>query len=135
MKTLVVAANRPCKPMLFLSMGMPTVFVIARDWALRAGVRAELREQGIHALGMDSLDQSGQAIAAGEMPAAVVLEAVAEIVGDPAAKSLIERVPTVLIASRTQTLPLPAATVLYRPVRVGEIVRSVQQLLRRGQAV
>ena len=121
--------------MLFLSMGMPTVFVIARDWALRAGVRAELREQGIHALGMDSLDQSGQAIAAGEMPAAVVLEAVAEIVGDPAAKSLIERVPTVLIASRTQTLPLPAATVLYRPVRVGEIVRSVQQLLRRGQAV
>jgi hypothetical protein len=114
---------------------MPTVFVIARDWVLRTGVRAELREQAIHALGMDSLDQAGQAIAAGEMPAVLVIEAIAELAADPAAKGMIERVPTVLIASRTETVPLPAATVLYRPVRVGEVVRSVQELLRRGHAV
>jgi len=121
--------------MLSWRMEMPTVFVIARDWALRAGVRAELREQGIDALGMDSPDQAGQAIAAGQMPAALVIEAIAEIAGHPGAKALIERVPTVLIASRTETIPLPAARVLYRPVRVGEIVRSIQELLRRGQAV
>ena len=116
-------------------MRMPTVLVIARDWALRAGVRAELREQAIHALGMDSLDQAAEAIAAGEMPAALVIEAISEIAGNPAAEALIARVPTVLIASRTQTLPLPAAIVLYRPVRVGEVVRSVRELLRRGHAV
>jgi DNA-binding response OmpR family regulator len=115
-------------------MGMPTVFIIARDWTLRAGARAELREQGIHALGMDSPDQAGQALAAGELPAALVIEAIPEITGDPAVGRLIERVPTILIASRTQTAPLPADRVLYRPVRIGEIIRSVQELLERGHA-
>jgi DNA-binding response OmpR family regulator len=113
---------------------MPTVFVIARDWTLRACVRAELREQGIHALGMDSLDQAGQAFAAGEMPAALVLEATPEITRDPAVGRLVKRVPTILIASRIETAPFSVTTVLYRPVRIGEIVRRVQELLRRGHA-
>ena len=43
------------------------------------------------------------------------------------------RVPTVLIASRTETVPLPpVAAVFYRPVRVGEIVPKVLELLGRG---
>lgn len=121
--------------MLSLILGMPTVFVIARDWTLRAGVRAELRDQGINALGMDSLDQAGQMIATGEMPAALVIEAIPEITGHPAAQRLVERVPTILIASRTETAPLPVATVLYRPIRIGEIVGRVQELVRRGHAV
>jgi len=114
---------------------MPTVFIIARDWTLRAGVRAELREQGISALGMESPDQAGGALAAGEMPAALVIEATAEVATDPATQRLIQSVPTILIASRTETVPLPVDTVLYRPVRIGEIVRRVQELIRRGQAV
>lgn len=34
--------------------GMIVVFVIASDWTMRTAVRAELRELGIDALGMDS---------------------------------------------------------------------------------
>jgi DNA-binding response OmpR family regulator len=113
---------------------MPTVFVIARDWMLRAGVRAELREQAIDALGMDSLEQAGQALASGEMPAALVIEAVPEVVADPALEPLVKRVPTVLVASRTLAVTLPVDTVLYRPIRIGEIVRRVTELIRRGHA-
>ena len=42
--------------------GMPTVFVIAQDWQLRTSVRAELREQGVEALGMERVDDAAQAI-------------------------------------------------------------------------
>lgn len=123
---------------------MAIVFVIARDWMLRTAVRAELRELGIEALGMESAEDVGRALAAGQIPAAVVLEGTAEIAGHPAVRKLIERVPAILIASRTETLPLvparpgdaagrPAsAVVFYRPVRIAEIVAGVRELLERG---
>lgn len=115
--------------------GMPAVFVIATDWKLRAAVRAELRERGIDALGMDSAEDAGRALAGGAMPAVVVLEANAELAGDPAIQGLVARVPTVLVASRTETVPLPrVAAVFYRPVRIGEIVEKVSELLARGQS-
>jgi DNA-binding response OmpR family regulator len=121
--------------MLYSGAKMPVVFVIARDWTLRTGVRAELRERGIDALGMESAAAAGAAIAAGEMPAVVVIEAVSDIAGDPAIQKLVERVPTILVASRTETVPLPPVdTVLYRPVRIGDVVARVQELLRRGHA-
>jgi DNA-binding response OmpR family regulator len=124
------------EPMLSSSMGMPTVFVIAPDWTLRTTLRAELREQAIDALGMNSPDQAGQALAAGTMPAALVIEAIPEITGDPALRRLIERVPTILIVSRTATVPLPPVdTVLYRPVQIGEIAGRVKELVQRGHAV
>jgi hypothetical protein len=111
---------------------MPVIFVIAPDWTLRTTVRAELRELGIDALGMESADEVGRAIAAGEMPSAILLEAVPQLASGPAVKQLVERVPTVLIASRTETIDLPAvAVVLYRPVRIGEIVEQLQKLLRQ----
>ena len=113
---------------------MSVVFIIARDWTLRAGLRAELRERGIDALGMDSAEDAGRAFAEGQMPAIVVLEATAEFAGDPAIQSLVRRVPTVLIASRTETVPLPpAAAVFYRPVSIGEIVDRILELLKTGQ--
>jgi DNA-binding response OmpR family regulator len=119
--------------MLYSGGKMPVVFVIARDWTLRTSVRAELRERAIEALGMESAAQAGAAIAAGEMPAVVVMEAVSDIASDPAIQKLVERVPTILVASRTETVPLPRVdTVLYRPVRIGEIVARIQELLRRG---
>lgn len=115
--------------------GMPVVFVIATDWKLRAAVRAELRERGIDALGMDSAEDVGRALAGGATPAVVVLEANAEMAGDPAIRGLVARVPTVLVASRTETVALPrVAAVFYRPVRIGEIVERVSELLARGQA-
>jgi DNA-binding response OmpR family regulator len=121
--------------MLYCGGKMPVVFVIARDWALRTGVRAELRERGMEALGMESASEAGAAITAGEVPAVVVIEAVSDIAGDPAIQQLVERVPTILVASGTETVPLPPVdTVFYRPVRIGEIVARVQELLRRGHA-
>lgn len=119
--------------MLYLRGRMPVVFVIARDWKLRAGVRAELREMGIEALGMDSAEDAGRALASGKNPAAVVLEATAEIAADRAIETLLQRVPSVVVASRAETVPLPpVAAVLYRPVRVGDIVASVRNLIERG---
>jgi DNA-binding response OmpR family regulator len=111
------------------------VFVIAADWTLRAAVRAELRELGIEALGMDSAEDAGCALASGTAPAVMVLEATQKFAADPAIQDLLKRVPAILIASRTETVALPpAAAVLYRPIRVGDIVARVRELLQRGQA-
>jgi hypothetical protein len=113
---------------------MPVVFVIARDWKLRAGVRAELREGGIDALGMESAVEAGRALAEGRMPAAVVIEALSDLADDPAIRQLVARVPAVLIASRTETVPLPPVeAVFYRPVRIAEIVTRVREIVSRGR--
>lgn len=122
---------------------MPLVFVIARDWILRTSVRAELRERGVDALGMNTPDDAGRAVALRQMPAAVVLEGTAEFTSHPGVRRLIARVPTVLIASRTEKIPLLTPeegekshleAVLYRPVLVGEVVSRVMGILRKGQA-
>lgn len=119
--------------MLYSLSKMAIVFVIARDWTLRAAVRAELRELGIEALGMESAEDVGRTVAAGQMPAAVVLEATSDLAGDPAVSKLVERVPTIIIASRTETVALPSvATVFYRPARIAEIVARVREILARG---
>jgi hypothetical protein len=121
--------------MLYSAPRMPVVFVIALDWTLRTAVRAELRELGIDALGMDSPDDVGRAVAQGQMPSVVVLEAAAPVADHPAIRNLVERVPTLLVASRTETVPLPPArAVFYRPVRIEEIVARVRQWLPEGTA-
>lgn len=125
---------------------MPLVFVIARDWTLRGAVRAELRERGIDALGMDSADDAGQAVASGQVPALIVLEGAAEFASNLAIRNLIPRIPTIWIASRTEKIPEPTGLpggqdaprkltgdVLYRPVRVGDIVARVLEFLRGSQ--
>lgn len=128
---------------------MPVVFVLARDWTLRTAVRAELREIGIEALGMDSPDDVGRHLASGQMPAAIVLEAIGDFVSHPAIQDLVSRVPTIWIASRTERIPLPlpgkelgtgdyrparGGALIYRPVRIRDIVSRVQDILRKGQA-
>lgn len=116
-------------------MPAPVIYVIARDWTLRVGVRAELRERGIEALGMDAVDDAGRAIASGHLPAVVVLEAVPGFADNAAIQNLVARVPTVLIASRSETIPLPPVdTVFYRPIRIGEIVARVTEMIARGHA-
>jgi len=97
---------------------------------MRTAVRAELREVGVEALGMDSSEDVGRAIASGGLPNLVVLEATAELVGGPRIQDLIQHVPTIVIASRTEKVSLPnAAAVLYRPVSVAGIVSRVRELL------
>jgi len=90
---------------------------------------------------METLDDLAQAIARGKAPSAVVLDAGGEgsAVSAPAARAalsnLARRVPVVVVASRVEPEPPleGVAALLYRPVRVGEIVACVQQLLK-GQA-
>ena len=108
---------------------MPTVFIISPDWTLRATVRAELREAGVEALGMESADDAAREIAAGRMPSAVVLDGA--VTGEGLV-SLSRSVPVIVVASRTEPSQPPAgvAAVLYRPVRVGEIVARVHEVLR-----
>ncbi len=126
------AGATPHRTMLYFRRDMPVVFVIARDWTLRAGVRAELREYGVDALGMESADDVGRALVADQVPSAVVVEGLAEFAGDAGVHNLVERVPAVLVSSRTETLDLPrAAVVLYRPVTVGEIAARVREILTR----
>jgi hypothetical protein len=112
---------------------MAVVFVIATDWTMRTAVRAELRERAVEALGMDSADDVRHAVASGRLPNVVLLEATEEFLGDPGIQNLTQRVPTVLIASRTVTVPLPhTAAILYRPVRIAEIIARVSELLSGG---
>ncbi|MGH9711284.1 MAG: hypothetical protein ACRD37_12135 [Candidatus Acidiferrales bacterium] len=114
---------------------MPVVYVIGEDWTLRAGVRAELRERGIDALGMETAADIGSALAAEELPAVIVLDASAKAASDPAIKALASRVPTVVIASRTAAISLgSAAKVFFRPVQIREVVTAVLELLK-GRAV
>ena len=112
---------------------MPVVFVIARDWKLRAMVRAELRERGVTALGMQTGSEAGERIASGIIPAVVVLEA--EETGAPGLAWLARRVPFVVVASGLDATAWPqAAKLLRRPVRVGEIVAATLDLLEGRQA-
>ncbi len=128
--------------MLYSKFGMPAVFVISEDWILRTTVRAELRHLGIEALGMESADEVARMIARGTTPSVVVVDSTAAN-ATPASRealhNLARRMPVIVVASRPGIsgeagTPLDgAAAVLYRPVRVGEIVARVQQLLA-GQA-
>jgi DNA-binding response OmpR family regulator len=117
---------------------MPTVFVISKDWTLRVTVRAELLHAGVEALGMESVDDAARVLAQGKTPSAVVLDAVREDAAPStraALANLAKRVPVVVVASRTESVPPleGAVALLYRPVRVDEIVARVKQLLK-GQA-
>jgi len=115
--------------MLYSAEGMPTVYIISPDWTLRATVRAELREAGVEALGMETADDAAREIAAGRMPSAIVLDGAVSATG---IERLARGVPVIVVASRTEHLqpPAGAAAVLYRPVRVGEIVARVHEILR-----
>ena len=109
---------------------MPTVFVIGEDWTLRSLVRAELREHGIEALGMETPAEAAQAIAAGTVPSAMVLDST-PLGGAAAALEFLPRsVPVLLVTSPGAPAPAWAAAVLSKPVRVGEIVATVENLLK-----
>lgn len=125
------ALRVPYCGMLYCFFRMPVVFVVARNWMLRAGVRAELRERGIEALGMESSEDVGKALAEGTTPSAIVLDATEETPENPAFQQLARLVPVVLIASRTlKSPPFPAAAVLNRPVRIGDVVACVCRILQ-----
>lgn len=108
---------------------MPFVFILARDWPLRVLLRAELRERGIQALGMQTAAEAGTRIASGDVPSVVVLEASERI--EPGLESLARRVPFIVVSSGAEqdAWPAAAARVMHRPVRIAEVVAAVVDLL------
>ncbi len=109
---------------------MPTVFIIGEDWTLRSLVRAELREHGIEALGMETPREAARAIAAGTVPSAVVLDATSLSVNPAPLDFLPRSVPVLVVASPNAPVPPWAAAVLFKPVQVAEIVSRVESLLK-----
>jgi hypothetical protein len=131
---------------------MPTVFVISDNWMLRSGVRAELRERGIEAMGIASARDALERMDGGAQPAVLVIDAgtgagsgagsggsaAGVDIGaeDAAIGGLLDSgVPAILISSRTVTSPpWRPAVLLPRPVWVAEITAAVLRLLK-GYAV
>ncbi|MGA8234164.1 MAG: hypothetical protein WB795_21995 [Candidatus Acidiferrales bacterium] len=126
---------------------MPIVLVISDNWMLRTGVRAELRERGIEAMGIESPRDALGRIDAGAHPAVLVIDAGTAAGSGRAAgpdggaedaaigRLLGSGVPAILISSRTVTSPpWKPAVLLPRPVRVDEITAAVLRLLK-GYAV
>ena len=109
---------------------MPTVLVIGKDWKLRSLVRAELREHGVEALGMETPEEAAQAVAAGAMPSAVVFDAASEGSMPAALSFASSSIPVLVVTSPGMSAPAWAAAVLAKPVRVGEIVARVESLLK-----
>jgi chemotaxis response regulator CheB len=107
---------------------MPRVFVVCEDRTLRTAVRAELREAGVEALGMETAGAVGEMLAQGIAPDVVVLEGAAleNDAARAALENLARRVAVVVVDSRVMPAPpLPGAERLVRPVRVAEIVARV----------
>ncbi len=114
---------------------MPVVFIVSREWDLRGAVRAELREAGIAAMGMETVDDMAGTIAGGIAPDLVVLDGqyLHDLQTRQAVQNLASRVPVLVIDSRLNPAPpLPGAQLLSRPVQVKEIVAQV--LARLGPA-
>lgn len=115
-----------------LGWKMPVVFIVSGEWDLRGAVRAELREAGIEALGMESVEDLAQAIAGGIAPSLVVLDGALlhKTETRQALQNLSTRVPLLAIESRLNPAPpLPGAKTILRPVRVKEIVAQVRAML------
>ena len=109
---------------------MPVVLVISADWQLRALVRAELKEAGLMAIGLDSADSLEQDVANFDRPSVIVLDGtelekaavraqIAELAQDAA---------VLAVESRISAIPeIPGVAVLRRPLRVKEIVSWVRE--------
>ena len=120
-----------CK-MLYSAPKMPVVFIVSGEWDLRGAVRAELRESGIEALGLETVGDMAQMIAGGIAPELVVLDG--EQLRRPEARQALEnlssRLPVLVVDSRLSPAPpLPGAQTILRPVQVKDVVARVLSML------
>jgi DNA-binding response OmpR family regulator len=111
---------------------MPVVFIVSGEWDLRGAVRAELREAGIEALGIETVEDMAEIIAGGIAPNLVVLDGAQ--LSPPQARQALQnlsaRLPVLVIDSRlTPAPPLPGAKTILKPVQVKEIVARVLAIL------
>jgi DNA-binding response OmpR family regulator len=118
--------------MLYSASEMPVVLIVSGDWDLRGAVRAELREAGIEALGVETVEDMARLIAGGIAPSLVVLDG-AQLHNPEirqALENLASRVPILVVDSRSDPAPpLPGATTMLRPVQIKEIVARLLTML------
>ena len=113
---------------------MPVVFVISSDWTLRTMVRAELREAGIMALGMEATGDLEEVLIRGVVPSSIVLDGVE--LEDPKAQNMLETLSQnvavlVVDSAITPARHVPGSEVLHRPVQVRDVVSRVLARLSR----
>lgn len=121
--------------MLYSATEMPVVFIVSADWDLRGAVRAELREAGIEALGLEIVEDMTRIIASGVAPSLVVLdgEQLQNSQTRQALENLSSRVPSVVIDSPLNPAPpLPGAATMLRPVQIKEILERILAILAAG---
>jgi DNA-binding response OmpR family regulator len=114
---------------------MPVVFIVSHEWDLRGAVRAELREAGVAAMGMETVADVARTIAGGVAPDLIVLDGqyLHDAPTHQALQNLASRLPVFVVDSRQNPAPpVLGAHVLSRPVQVKEIVTKV--LARLGAA-
>jgi hypothetical protein len=120
--------------MLYSAPKMPVVFILSHEWDLRGAVRAELREAGIDALGLESVANMAAMIAGGVALSLVVLDG-SELHHPEALRALellAARIPLLVVDSRLNPAPpLPGAKTVFRPLQVKEIVSLVLAMLSR----
>lgn len=120
------------RQMLYPASRMPVVFIVSGEWDLRGAVRAELREAGIEALGMETIEEMGRTIAGGIAPSLIVLDG-AQLHNTEtrqALQNLSSRLPILVVDSRPNpATPLAGAQTILRPVQVREIVARVLSML------
>ena len=108
------------------------MFIVSGDWDLRGAVRAELREAGVEALGLETVEDMARVIAGGIAPSLVVLDG-AQLHNSEmrrALENLSSRVPVLVINSRLDPAPpLPGTTTMLRPVQIKEIVARILAML------
>lgn len=114
---------------------MPVVFIVSGEWHLRGALRAELREAGIEALGMETVEDMAQAIAGGIAPAVIVLDG--SYLHSPQARqalqNVVSRLPLLVVDSRLNPAPpLAGAQIILRPVQLKDIVERVLATLARS---
>ena len=118
--------------MLYSASEMPVVFIVSGEWDLRGAVRADLREAGIEALGLETVEDMARVIAGGIAPLLVVIDG-AQLHNSEmrrALENLSSRVPLLVIDSRLDPAPrLPGATTMLRPVQIKEIVARLLTML------
>jgi DNA-binding response OmpR family regulator len=127
-----MARPLPLCKMLYPAYKMPVVFIVSGEWDLRGAVRAELREAGIEALGMETVEDMAQTIAGGIAPSLVVLDGaqLRKTETRQALQNLSARLPFLVVDSRLSPAPpLPGAKTILRPVQVKEIVARVLAML------
>jgi DNA-binding response OmpR family regulator len=111
---------------------MAIVLVISKDWLLRAGLRAELREHGVEALGFETTGDAAHALEPNHWPSLIVVEASEYPAVARWREHLKRSVPVLVVASGTESVQLlhAADMLVRRPVRIGDLVAQIQTTLK-----